>query len=185
MSNGAIEKVSGFVPEVWFDLIARVVPGTVIVLATSSTDISLDLSFGNFAGGLVGVYVVGFAFDVISEGLFGCIFRIFSRWTKCFYTYRQLSDKVELLAANQRNVIVKMEAEAVLARSLFFYFLIHLFLTGLSCFWADGKIPWEPLSIIKFHPWSVSALLGFIAIVCWIRMHKSTTQRIKAMLNES
>ena len=68
MSNSAIEKFSALVPEVWFDLIARVVPGAVIVLAASSTGSGLELPFGGLAVGLVGVYVVGYTFDVVSRG---------------------------------------------------------------------------------------------------------------------
>ena len=183
MSNSAIEKVSALVPEVWFDLIARVVPGAVIVLAASSTGSGLELPFGGLAVGLVGVYVVGYTFDVVSEGSFSWIFYLLSKHEpKCFYTYRQLWDKVELLKANQRTVIVKMSAEAVLARSLFFYFFLQLCLLGLSRICDDGKIPWQPLSKITVHSWSVSLFFGLVAIVCWISMHKAMTQRINAML---
>jgi len=34
-----VEKLSGIVPEAWFDLIGRVVPGTVIVLASCRTEL--------------------------------------------------------------------------------------------------------------------------------------------------
>jgi preprotein translocase subunit Sss1 len=181
MNDDSVEKVSGFIPEVWFDLSARVVPGAVIVLASSPTDFVWGKSFCRVALGLVIVYVVGFAVDVASEGIFGWVFWPLNKWwPNCFLRYRQLWDDIERLAADQRNVIVKMAAEAVLLRSLFFYCVVQLCLQMTAC-WCGGTITWTPLSQLKLYPWELSLALAVVAFACWIKMHKAATLRLKAM----
>jgi hypothetical protein len=187
MSDLSVEKVSGFIPEVWFDLIGRVVPGTVIVLAAFQTDVFRDLkdlTLGNLAVGLVVVYVVGLVFDVVSDGLFGWIFSALAqRWEKAFYSNKDLWEKAESRPANQRNVIIKIVAEGTLLKSLFFYFFLQLFLRGLECLYGSPLVCSEPLSKLKVHHWKVSLVLGVAAFACWVKMQKVATHRLKVMPN--
>ena len=76
MSDVNVEKLSGIIPEAWFDLISRVVPGTVIVLASIRPDGVSGLTVGGFAAGLVLAYAIGSVFDVVSDILFGLVFKI-------------------------------------------------------------------------------------------------------------
>ena len=76
MSHDNVEKLSGIIPEAWYDLISKVVPGTVIVLASFPGVLGSGSSFGGFAVGLVVAYVVGFVFEVISDFLFGWVLKI-------------------------------------------------------------------------------------------------------------
>src|SRR5208282_1867777 len=122
MSNDNVEKLNGIIPEAWFDLIGRVVPGTVIVLASFRTDpVSKlpNLSLGGFAVGLVVAYVVGFVFDVVSDGLFGWVFtepatrwRVF-RWVprpKDCYSNRELWEEIDKQRPPRREIAGKISA---------------------------------------------------------------------------
>ena len=185
MSDLSFEKVSGFIPGVWFDLIGRVVPGTVIVLAAFPGYVFRDLkdlTLGDLAVGLVVVYVVGLVFDVVSDGLFGWIFSALAqtqRGPKPSTPTRTCGRKPS--SANQRNVIVKIVAEGTSLKSLFFYFFLQLFLRGLECLYGSPLICSEPLSKLKVHNWKVSLFLGVVAFACWVKMQKVATHRLKVM----
>ncbi len=171
MSSDNVEKLSAIIPEAWYDLIDRVVPGTVIVLASFPTDLVSrlsGLSLGGFAVGLVVVYVVGFVFDIVSAILFDWVF-----------TNRKLREKIDKLPSPRREVAGKMTADGAMFRSLGFYLLLQCFLAISTWLYGD-PIPWAPLREIRVHPLPFSLVFAAIAFVCWARLLDIVTGRLKS-----
>ncbi len=49
MDDEAVEKLTGLVPEAWFDLIARVIPGAIILVVTTQNTTISNVTIGGFA----------------------------------------------------------------------------------------------------------------------------------------
>jgi len=190
MSSDNVEKLSAIIPEAWFDLIDRVVPGTVIVLASFPTDLDSKLSglsLGGFAAGLVVAYVVGFVFEVVSDLLVGwwvptIVGAILAAlgFMGC-YSNRKLWEKIDKQPSPRREIAGKMLAEGAMFKSLGFYELLQIFLAipTPTC-WYSGLIPRAALSKIWVHPWQLSLGFAVVAFVGWVRMQCIVTGRLKS-----
>jgi hypothetical protein len=179
MNGDIIEKISSIIPEVWFDLIGRVIPGVVIVISAAGVS---GLSFGGWAVGLVVAYVVGFIFDNVSNMFFRMLFK--KGWPGFFQDYW---DTFEKLSAPTQQVMVKMFAEATMLRSFTFYLLLQFFLALwmlLVGHWQQFElvsdlIPLELRNGFRIHPLPLSLVFLVVTFACWIMKQQVVIARLK------
>jgi hypothetical protein len=60
-------QVKEFIPESWFDLIARMVPGSLILAITLRRYAMQDLNIASLVIGLIAAYAVGFFMEIASS----------------------------------------------------------------------------------------------------------------------
>ncbi len=196
------EKLSGINPEAWYDLISKVVPGTVIVWASFRTDLVSGSPLGGFAVGLVVVYVVGFVFEVTSDCLFGWVLTLrgwvltklrvltlrgwvlttlesFMDWIYC-YPYRKLWEEIDKQPPPLRERAGKTAAEGAMFKSLGVYELLQILLAILT---HGGLIPCARLREIRVHSWGLSLFFAAVAFYCWIIMQHRVTMQLKSWGN--
>jgi hypothetical protein len=114
-----IEKAGGLLPEVFFDLIGRVMPGSIFLGLYGSPFIPIpepekDLVVVFIAGYLLAAYLFGFAIDVAISFIFEFLGK--------FEILKHFDDSprtkwIRALKPYNRSVAVKMVAEDVLFRS--------------------------------------------------------------------
>jgi hypothetical protein len=162
-------KLSNVVPEFWHDLIARIIPGLLIIITTSTDPIqySKDIS----AGGFIGVILCAYAIGISADLLFGCICSFIPPISNMSeHLYKQLKHP-----SGERSLLVKMLAEIVLLRTLFFWSLTNAILYFLN--------DWKPdlinnyLSFLNIHPIMISGSTATITLVGWIRIMLETNKR--------
>lgn len=141
MSGESLAKFAGLVPQVYYDLIARVVPGAVACLLYGyafAAKLRMFSSYDTVTGilfGFVLAYVIGIVLDLLSEGLFGAVFSSDGLFRRRFHSvmsdeevWKRLDDKEEGVGHPQwseaeKSVLIKMMAERSLMRVLLLLFL--------------------------------------------------------------
>ena len=173
MAGEDANKLSKIVPEFWHDIIARIVPGFLILIATYPAAIGeSEISFGELGLGLLSAYVIGFTFDILSQ----IVFRLVPRYDRA---RTKIYDTIDALPA-YRDLLIKMFAEAVLFRSLCFYWLLQLIAAGAKLVWPS-QLPSE----ITIYPWWLAVLSTALFSACWWRMETDTFYRMEVLKNES
>ncbi len=120
-----VEGVLGLVPEVYFDLIARVVPGVLVIVAISvDADFTGGLpdvgKFGLVLIGLLCAYAVGFVFDVAGDTISDALILLWNA-TRHLKVRRSLEICRTIDGIDDQRlapVLTKLMAEKVLVRSL-------------------------------------------------------------------
>ena len=136
MSQEALEKTSGILPEAWYDLIARLVPGAFASILTFK---NLAIPKGLLEGlllGLIVFYITGFFLEVCAE-LVTITRRFLLRKTKSQAEAQSpptIVDSIEFwnirnkLRPSQWQAVSKMSAESDMFRSLSAYFFLQILL---------------------------------------------------------
>lgn len=182
-----VSKMSGIVPEMWHDLIARITPGMVIVYASiASVPGALgEITGGGFAALLVLAYLVGLVVDLVS-GWSEIILKPLAElpklgWLESF-SLANYTD-VDQLRSPARELMVKMFAEVVLCRSLFFYACAHLIASvarkgGFTVEILETAFAWVPAC----PSWEVALLATIVMGLCWWRIGRGSQGRFKELL---
>ena len=161
-------KLSNVVPEFWHDLIARIIPGFVI-LATSFP--SLLQAASATIGGFVGIVLLAYVLGIIADILFDGFLRLappYDRHRNRIYS--QLNG-----ATNERPLIVKMLAEIVLFRTMFLLSLVHSVISAIICY--DPNLATTFFQGMKTYPWWLAIPASAAMLLSWIRMNKNTSLR--------
>jgi|694.fasta_scaffold35081_2 hypothetical protein len=136
-------QVKEFIPESWFDLIARMVPGSLILAITLRRYAMQDLNIASLVIGLIAAYAVGFFMEIaLSVALKGLPENHYIRGvcTQPFLPLRSPNheemdrsekyidlwakmDKSSLVSARQATL--KMLAELSMIRTFTFYFILQ------------------------------------------------------------
>jgi len=187
MSEEALEKTSSVLPEAWYDLIARIVPGALAVFITFKKPPTSSSQLGGLVIGLVIFYVVGTFLNIFSEWTI-------ARLRRCF----ELPDTSGLspgfwrdrgrLSPSQWQVVSKMYAEADLFKALAAYFGIQIIL-GFGQLVCSGLSYPDPLkhlldpkdlSDLRIMPILLSIVLCPFCIAAWRRFSKVAESRRQA-----
>lgn len=170
MSDG--KSAWELVPEVYFDLIARIVPGSmslVVVLLKYDVEGRLpDLgSLGSVLIGLLLAYGVGLTLDVIGDTVTDALTVVWNRITP-----KPILRNLDICRAIDRvedrslaSVLTKLMAEKALVRSLA---LVSLALLA---------VPPRPSAIV---PWWVAATAAFVFVALVIRLEHHLRTRVTA-----
>jgi hypothetical protein len=120
MDDEVVEKLTGLVPEAWFDLIARVIPGAIILVVTTQNTTISNVTIGGFAIGVLLAYVIGMVFDLCSSVFFEWVFAACAKVAPNSFTSSvRIWEAIDTLPMNSRGLLVKMMAEGIMFRSLF------------------------------------------------------------------
>ena len=186
MSEEALEKTSSVLPEAWYDLIARIVPGALAVFITFKKLPSSSNQLGGLVIGLVIFYVVGIFLDIFSEWTIARLRGPFglpdtSGLSPDFWRERGR------LSPSQWQVVSKMNAEADLFKAFSAYFGMQVVLgfvqfvcreSQLSCRKAlKPFLDPADLSNLRIMPILLSIVLCFFCILAWRRFSKAAESR--------
>lgn len=165
-----IVKISGLVPEFWNDLIARIIPGFAIIATTVPSALADPTwSIGKVFGILIFSYVVGIISDVFGE------FAHYSLWRlhkpELARNRQENTRKAIERGAIDKAVFLKMRAETVLFRTLFFLSLFHTILAVTRQ--SDPKF----IEYIESYPLGVCVLMNIVLPFCWYRLDDYTNRR--------
>jgi hypothetical protein len=184
MDEEKIGKLSGVVPEMWHDLIARITPGLVIAYTVygNAPQSFKEITIGGFAGAIIVAYVVGLMMDLLAGVVTDCLAVV----PLLKYVFEPLSlrnyNTVDELKSPARELVVKMFAEVVLCRSLFYYSLAQLFAAGwLASGFATHKFFQKAFGFFQGVPWQVSLITTVAAAVCWYRMNCEAQRRFNSL----
>lgn len=171
MSNHKIEKALSVVPEVYFDLIARLIPGSIAWLIFTNLFDKINpfeqlKDFNVAVLILVASYIIGFTADTVSFSL-------------TYYLHKLLEPKIishkrkwEIVSSLSNDshitIITKMSAENILCRSLGLIFIF---------FWVTS------IYITPSIPTIVFALTGVTFLIMFIIREVILTHRLNAMAN--
>ena len=183
MNKDDVSKLSSIVPELWHDLIARIIPGFLILCSVNGRglDAFKEVTFVQFTGAFLFAYLIGLTADLLSDILFRVI-----PWYK-----NQRIDFYKKIDQHQppyRDLMVKMFAEAVFFRSLSFYSLLQFIYEIYATFSSPMSKILSPIldmpPPIKFCPLIASLLLLIIFIACWIRIMRNAIERLNSTAGE-
>ena len=145
-------QVKEFIPESWYDLICRMVPGSLILAITLRKYASQDIKITSLAIGVIGAYAIGFFMEMASSVALHrlpenhwirsfCTRRLFplrcpkfadwkrsqvhiqSNLVKKYTNLWEKLDKSSILSARQTTL--KMLAEISMIRTFAFYFFLQ------------------------------------------------------------
>src|SRR6266478_964898 len=123
MSEGAKIEAST-VPEIYYDIIARIVPGALILIAYKWKDIDKGLGAGMLTVGLLFSYILGLVLNLFAARFWDCIY--FKWRNKLWKNAKERKTDGDLwlwirsLPIIDRNLYTKMMAEKTLFSSLSF-----------------------------------------------------------------
>ena len=179
MDDESVYKLTGLVPEAWFDLIARVVPGAIILVASTQNTAVSNVTIGGFAIGVLIAYAIGMVFDLCSSV---CFEWVFGACAKCcpnsFTDGAKMWQAIDTHSGNSHGLLVKIMAEGIMFRSLFAFAVLHLSLAI-----ATMKIPAlaavvQQIPIQVLSP-SVSVVLAVVSLCCWLKMGAIASSRLR------
>jgi len=152
------------IPEIYYDIIARVVPGA-LILGTYYGWQDFDLS--KLGVGLIFSYMLGLVLDVV-EGPFWCPWfwlwsKLWKKAKKC-KTNDQLWQGIRRLPLIDRTLYTKMMAEKILFSSLSIGTLVMCLAPPTECIAHIGR--WH------------FALLFVVFTACMLRIRKSVSSKI-------
>ena len=179
MEQESVEKLSGLVPEVWFDLIARVIPGAIILfVSTQSTAIS-NVTIGGLAIGIVVVYLIGMVFDLCSSICFEWVFAACAKLAPgLFVPGAKIWKAIDTLPRAAHGLLVKMMAEGIMFRSLFTFGLIQMSQYEFAINITTFEQYMQPLQI-RVLPLQCSATLTVLSLCCWLKMGETASSRLR------
>jgi len=191
MAEETIEKASGILPEAWYDLIARIVPGALVTLLSLEKLPSSSNQLGGLVLALVIFYIVGIFLDVFSECILG--------WSRPYLGLKNTSgldtkiwrDRAKL-RPHQWQVISKMFAEADMFKEIAAYSLFQFVCVLLKvlfkafcspvdkCSFLFPVIQGINLSNFQILPWQLSTVLFVFCLCSWVRFAKTAEKREEA-----
>jgi len=135
------KDVLGLVPEAYFDLIARIVPGIIAVIVIAiNPSIKEEIASYEIVVGKAGLffvifllsYAVGLVFDVTGELISDFVIRVINikRLNK-MDDGAKFCDQLKNLKPDDARIIIKMMAERVAFRSLFLLTILTIILLSL------------------------------------------------------
>jgi hypothetical protein len=187
MAEETIEKASGILPEAWYDLIARIVPGALVTLLSLEKLPSSSNQLGGLVLALVIFYIVGIFLDVFSECIFG--------WSRPFFRLKNTSGldpkiwrRRAKLRPHQWQVISKMFAEADMFKAIAAYSLFQFVCVLLKAFCSPVDkysflfpvIQGIDLTNFQILPWQFSSFLFVFCLCSWVRFSKTAEKREEA-----
>ena len=168
------KDVLGLVPEAYFDLIARIVPGIIaVILIAINPIIKIDIATYEQVVGKAGLftviflfsYAVGLVFDVTGELISDSVIWVINyNLTKKMYDGAEFRDQLKNLKPDDARIIIKMMAERVAFRSLFLLSILTIILVSLF----EG---------VKF-PLLAKCILPLIFILALLQMEISVRKRL-------
>ena len=189
MSEETLEKTSSVLPEAWYDLIARIVPGALAVFITFEKLPSSSNQLGGLVIGIVIFYVVGIFLDIFSEFTIARLRRHYrlpdtSGLTADFW--RELGR----LSPAQWQVVSKMNAEANFFKALAAYFGIQYIFGYVQLIFRIGNQSYpeflkpfldpKELSNLRSMPILLSIVLFTFCVLAWRRFSRAAESRRKA-----
>jgi hypothetical protein len=199
MNEDNVGKLTGIVPEMWHDLIARIVPGAIIAYFALGSDPKLltDISFSNFAGALILAYLIGLFADILSGTATNGIAFIgkyipngpktwlASRLPTIFTQSLTISNYnlIDTLKSPARDLMVKFFAEVVLCRSLFYFAAIH----WIAALWVASpfttpKVLAAVFGMIPGWPPITAVFASLAMLVSWCHLNAAAQSRITNLL---
>jgi len=181
-----IGKLSGIVPEVWHDLIARIIPGLLVtyMLYEPTHDSMKSHTIAGFAWFLVAAYLIGLVIDLSSGGFVALIAWFIAKYNKGIDPCFSMSNYnlIDQLRSPRRELMVKMFAEVVLCRSLFFFSICQL----IAGVWGSQSKPIKLVSKagVDLHPNYIWSIVTLVAFLCWYRIGSATQIRFKIYLKD-
>jgi len=206
MTQEALEKTSGILPEAWYDLIARLVPGAFTVITTIP---SLTIPKGLLEGLLVGLiffYITGFFLEVFAELVIGMLWPKIAESVRLLFCPKKASrqgifqaiatvnDSLEFwndrnrLRPSQWQAVSKMSAESDMFRSLAAYFILQIILFVLMTLYNYNPAMFSGLeatryfSRVRILPIEVSILMGASCLWYMTKQYKGAQNRLKSYI---
>ena len=178
MSDKALKDLSSIVPELYFDVIARLVPGLLILFTTVAGN-RLSSSIGGIAIALILAYVVGFFCDVFSDAVMGlCEYLFFKLFKKDkAISCQSISDQISRLENQKRNVMLKLFAEFVMLRTFLLFLLVQLFLIAIDKTSIFYFTSFDFYKRVKY-PGGITAILFAFVLLCFLRMRYTIIRRL-------
>jgi hypothetical protein len=185
MDEEKIGKLSGVVPEMWHDLIARITPGLIVLYTIygNAPESLKGISIGGFAGAIIIAYLLGLVTDLLSAVVTDCFASVplLKRWflPLSFKNYHEVDE----LKSPARELVLKMLAEVVLCRSLFYCACAQLIAAAWKALgFATPKILLIAFGSLRGFPWEVSLIATVAAGVCWCRINSEARRRLDSLL---
>jgi hypothetical protein len=122
-SNGVTEKVGGLLPEVFFDIIGRVIPGSIILGLYGFGLLGVDQKAIEAVAWILSAYLIGFSIDIFMNGLLTLVGLLDNS---------KRIKKIKKLSQYDRSVIVKIIAEEVLFSSCSLISLVTIIVPPLN-----------------------------------------------------
>jgi hypothetical protein len=183
MSQEALEKTSGILPEAWYDLIARLVPGAFASIVTIK---NLAVPKGLLEGLLLGIiifYIVGFFLEVFAGIVISCPHKILAKLfckddapitdSKEFWNVRHN------LRPHQWQAVSKMTAESDMFRSFAAYFILQSIFFIFPGLFGIFKTTLY-LSHVRILPIEISILMLVACIWYMTKLYKGTQNRLNS-----
>jgi len=132
MDEKSLRKLDETIPEIYFDIIARIIPGALTILIYFGDRVLQDSNFLRIIASLLFSYLIGIILDIVSDIVLNrIIFRPFFILLKII-RIELLSDsilwiKIRNLRADQILVFNKMMAEKAMLRSIILVNLVIFF----------------------------------------------------------
>lgn len=189
MTEESVEKASGILPEAWYDLIARIVPGALVALLSLKHLPGGSSQLGGLIIALVLFYIVGIFLDVFSECTIGRLRRVFKLKNTSGLDEEIWRDR-DKLRPSQWQVVSKMFAEADMFKAVAAYSLIQVlcYLIKQLCS-PIGKCPRLTLAIqgldlgnLRIMPWQLSLSLLIFCLISWVRFSRAAEVRETAYM---
>lgn len=151
MDEKTLGKIKDTIPEIYFDIIARIIPGALSILVFVGERVLIDNGFLRIVSCLLFSYLCGIVIDISSDMILNRIlFRPFFLLFKLF-RIPILSDsilwiKIRKLQEKQGLVFNKMMAEKAMLRGIILLNLVVLFVrpsqikTNHSFLWAIASL---------------------------------------------
>jgi hypothetical protein len=189
MAEETIEKASGILPEAWYDLIARIVPGALVTLLSLKNLPSGSSQLGGLVVALVIFYIVGIFLDVFSECTIGRLRRVFNLKDTSGLD-KDIWRKRDKLRPSQWQVVSKLFAEADMFKAVAAYSLIQFLCVLIKQLCSPlGKCPLLSLGIqglefgnLQIIPWQLSLSLFIFCLFSWVRFSRTAEAREEAYM---
>ena len=198
MAEEALEKASGILPEAWYDLIARIVPGALVTFLTLEKLPSSSNQLGGLIMAIVVFYIIGMFLDVISEYTIGLLRRFeFLRVQVLRLKYISGLDEKTwrqrgMLRPSQWQVVSKLFAEADMFKAIAAYCLIQFLciVSKRACYYINKCPDWYQcmqgidLRNLRILPWQLSIPLFLFSIFAWRHFLVAAETRQRAYMQK-
>ncbi|MCA9062333.1 MAG: hypothetical protein KDA96_04725 [Planctomycetaceae bacterium] len=180
MQGKTFRTLTSMLPEAWFDIIGRVVPGTVILILSVNGTWFSELGIGHLLIGLFVAYTVGFAFDICGFRTVGHLQKVLARcWPSIFIEDHQIWDDLVNRKRDSQALLIKVLAERKMFQTLSFYSLLQLI--------ASMKPVEEYLVAtgggqLRVLPFLASGTMTVVFFSCWISMCVTLTEKYRMLL---
>jgi hypothetical protein len=122
MTNQPVEDAEKLIPEFFYDIIGRVLPGIMVVIVYAWDALPSQVSFVPGAGILMAGYFLGLCADVFCSAVlrlllwFISLIPLVHQWPRIFSIQEQ-SAQIDSLSESPRNLVKKLIAESTFFRT--------------------------------------------------------------------